>query len=86
MKKLVVLIQPFDMKQQIFVYEDGNQIDSNTCKIDNLTDIVLDMTDKQSITEVGLVGPKYFLKGLKKNIEKEEMSKFSINKLNITIL
>lgn len=86
MKKITVIIQPFDMKQQLFVYEDGNQIGTNSCKIDNLPEVILTMTQDYDTQEVGLVGPKHFLKGLKKKIETEEMTRFSQNKLNITII
>ena len=36
-KKIIGLLQPFDLKQNIYVYEDGNKIEIIETKVDNFT-------------------------------------------------
>lgn len=86
MKKIVGLIKPFDLKQNFYVYEDGNKIDTALPKIDEIGNTVLSLADKYNITQVDLVGSKQFNKGLRKKLQEEEMTKFNSNKLTINIL
>ena len=85
-KKIIALIKPFDMKQSLYVYEDENQIDSCSFAVSNIDNIIFTFVDKYDIQYVDLVGPKQYVKGIKKKIKEAEFTKYSKNKLKINII
>lgn len=85
-RKIVGVIKPFDMRQDVYVYEDGNKLDHNEPKMDNLSNVILALSRKFNLTEVDLLGPKQFTKGLVRQIKEDELNKYSENTLNINII
>lgn len=77
MKKIIGILRPFDYKQQFFVYEDGNKIDSIETTIDDLPKEVIDLAQKYEIIQVDLTGPKQYGRGIKKNIEELEATQLA---------
>jgi hypothetical protein len=86
MRKIVGLVRPFDMKQNFYVYEDGNKIDTATPHIDDINSTIFALADKYNITQVDLVGPKQYIRGLTKKFQEAEMQKYNENKININIV
>ena len=86
MKKIVSVIKPFIINQNIFVYEDGNKIDAVSVPLNNMQDILINKANKYEITEVELIGSKKYLNGIIKKIQEEEMTQYKENKLNIKII
>lgn len=86
MKKIVSVIKPFIINQNIFVYEDGNKIDAVSVPLNNIQDILINTANKYEITEVELIGSKKYLNGIIKKIQEEEMTQYKENKLNIKII
>lgn len=86
MKKIVGIIRPFDMTQNFYVYEDGNKLATETCRIIDLNEIVFNLADEYSVIQVDLVGPKQFNRGLGRKIKEAEMTKYGANKLEINII
>ena len=86
MKKIVSVIKPFTMQQNIFVYEDGNKIDALTANLDNIQEILLDTAMKYNANEIQLVGAKNYSKGIKNKIEELEISKYNENKIIIDLI
>ena len=50
MKKIVTILQPFDLKQTIFAYEDGNKIDAAQVETDNIANEICKMAKALDIT------------------------------------
>lgn len=86
MKKIVAMIQPFSMKQNFYVYEDGNKLTSATPTINEINETVFSFMQEYEVTQLDLVGPKQFNRGLSKKIKEAEMTKFNENKLEINIV
>ena len=86
MKKIVSVIRPFTLKQNIFVYEDGNKIEVSSTELDNIADKIIELAYKYEIKNVQLIGAKNFSKGIKNKIETAEMTKYNKNVLVIELI
>ena len=86
MKKIVTVIRPFTLNQNVFVYEDGNKIDVASTDLDNITDIIIEFATKYNAKEVQLIGSKNFSRGIKEKIETAEMTKYGKNELEIKLV
>lgn len=86
MKKIVTIIKPFTYMQNLFVYEDGEKINTTSASLDDLPNLLIDLVDKYETTDIQLIGNLKFLKGIKKNIEDAEITKYNKNMLNIELI
>ena len=82
-KKKIGLLQPFDLKQNIYVYEDGNKIEIIETKVDNFTSEMLQLINKYKIEDIELAGPKKYTKGIGTKVQEEYIKNYSNNNLNI---
>ena len=82
-KKIIGLLQPFDLKQNIYVYEDGNKIEIIGTKVDNFTSEMLQLINKYKIEDIELAGPKKYTKGIGTKVQEEYIKNYSNNNLNI---
>ena len=82
-KKIIGLLQPFDLKQNIYVYEDGNKIEIIETKVDNFTSEMLQLINKYKIEDIELSGPKKYTKGIGTKVQEEDIKNYSNNNLNI---
>ena len=82
-KKIIGLLQPFDLKQNIYVYEDGNKIEIIETKVDNFTSEMLQLINKYKIEDIELAGPKKYTKGIGTKVQEEYIRNYSNNNLNI---
>jgi hypothetical protein len=86
MKKIIGMIKPFDMKQNFYVYEDGNKLDSASPTIDEINETIFALMQEYGVSQLDLVGPKQYNKGLSKKIKEAEMVKYDKNTLEINIV
>lgn len=86
MTKIVTVLRPFIMNQNIFVYEDGNKIDVISAPLDTIENTIIDTAAKYAVKEVQLIGSKKFSKGIKERIETAEMAKYGKNEFEITLI
>ena len=86
MKKIVSVIKPFVVNQNVFVYEDGNKIDVVSTPLNDIQNIVINTATKYEVTDIELIGSKKYLNGIKNKIEEEEMTQYNEHKLNIKII
>lgn len=82
-KKIIGLLQPFDLKQNIYVYEDGNKIEIIETKVDNFTTEILQLINKYKIEDIELAGPKKYTKGIGTKVQEEYIKNYFNNNLNI---
>ena len=82
-KKIIGLLQPFDLKQNIYVYEDGNKIEIVETQVDNFTSEMLQLINKYKIEDIELAGPKKYTKGIGTKVQEEYIKNYSNNNLNI---
>lgn len=86
MRKIVGMIRPFDMRQNFYVYEDGNKLACEQPRMGDLNKTIFGLMEEYDVTQLDLVGPKQYNRGLSKKIKEAEMTKFSTNKLEINIV
>lgn len=85
MIKMVAMLQPFETIQKIYVYENGNILEVSSTSLDNLPTAVFALKDKYNITKMDLVGSSRFSKGYKDKILKEELARYNVSTLDITV-
>lgn len=85
MKKIVAIIQPFTIKQNISVYEDGIKID--TISVENVDDIVpqlMTLAQKHTnIEQIVFIGAKHYNKIFGNKFQESEIKEYGINKIEI---
>lgn len=86
MKKIVSVIKPFVINQNIFVYEDGNKIDVLSAPLADIQKIIVNTAIKYELNDVELLGSKKYLAGIVNKIKEAEISQYKENKLNINII
>ncbi len=86
MKKIVSVIRPFTLNQNIFVYEDGNKIDVVSVELEKIEDTIIETAKKYDVKEIQLIGSKKFSKGIQEKIETAEMTKYGKNDLEIKLV
>lgn len=83
MKKIIGIIRPFDVKQVLYVYQDGNKLDNIQPTIDSMPEQVIQLAYKHEISQIDLSGPKRFTENIIKKIKQREMTKYNKNELII---
>lgn len=85
MNKIVSVIRPFTIQQNVFVYNGSNTISVSVAEMDNIEKTILNLANEYDVNEVELVGAKKFTSGIKDKIVEAEMNKYNENKLNIKL-
>ena len=83
MKKIIGIIHPFDIYQTFYVYEDGNKLEIIQTKIKDIPDTIFELSQAYDVYQVDLSGAKNFAKGIIKQIQEKEITKYNENKLYI---
>lgn len=86
MKKIVSVIKPFVINQNVFVYEDGNKIDVLSVPLNDIQNILVNTATQYEVTDIELIGSKKYLNGIVNKIKETEMSQYNKHKLNINII
>mgnify|MGYP006344466103 FL=1 len=83
---IVIDIKPFVLEQQVYVLQ-GDEVNSGEkVRMKTLAEDVIMLSEKYNTREFHISGAKVFTKGLKQKIQKAEIEKYSVNKLNITLI
>lgn len=85
-KVLLVNIKPFTFTQIISIFEDGNEVETMAVPMNKIEEEILILTKHNDISEVNLVGPKIYTKGIQKKIEKAELKTYNKNMLDIKLI
>lgn len=86
MKKIVSVIKPFVVNQNVFVYEDGNKIDVLSVPLNDIQNILVNTATQYEVTDIELIGSKKYLNGIVNKIKETETSQYNEHKLNINII
>ena len=85
-KILLVNVKPFTFTQTVSIFEDGNEVRTVTVPMNKIEEEILILAKKDNISEINIVGPKVYTKGIKKKIEKAELKTYNKNMLNIKLI
>lgn len=83
MKKIIGIIHPFDIYQTFYVYEDGNKLEIVQTKMKDIPNTVFELSHTYDVYQVDLSGAEHFNKEIVRQIQEEEMTRYSENKLII---
>lgn len=85
MKKIVSVIKPFILNQNVFVYEDGNKIDILSVPLNEIETVLVNTATKYEVLDIELIGSKKYINGIVNKIQEIEMTQYNENKLNIKV-
>ena len=85
MKKIVTVIKPFTLKQNVYVYEDNEIINVTQTDLKDLENTIIAKVDEYETSDITLVGARKFSAGIKKKIADAETAKYNKHQLNIEI-
>ena len=86
MKKIIGILKPFDKNQTLYIYEDGNKLDTIQTTVDDIAQVIFKLTEQYNINQVDFTGIKTYTQGLIKQIQKEEILKYNYNKINFNCI
>ena len=86
MKKIVSVIKPFVVNQNVFVYEDGNKIDVLSVPLNEIENVLVNTATQYEAYEIELLGSKKYLNGIVNKIREIEISQYNENRLSIKII
>lgn len=86
MTKIVGIIQPFDVMQTIYVYEDGNKKTSAPCNINDLAEHIVKLAAEHHVSEVDLHGSVQYNKGLAALIDVKRATEYEDLDFKINII
>lgn len=78
MKRLIITITPFTLKQTLMIVEDGAVTRSEDFLLKDLNDVVFSKTDIEKIT---LFGPKSYVQKFIDQLREKELEKYQYNKI-----
>ena len=83
MKRIAGMIQPGVLNQTFTVYEDGNKIETIQVPMKDVAASIIQLAENHNITNVSLFGIKQWSEQVKREIQKQEITKYNKTKLNI---
>ena len=85
MKSVISVIQPFDFKQKIYMFEDGDIILDVSVPMSDLPERILQICYQDGITDVNLRGQVDYITKLKEDIRAKELALYEKKSLEITL-
>ena len=87
MKKIVGVFKPFNLKQNLYVFEDGNKITSVEVTLEDAAKTIMALAKEYDTNKIDLSGPKQYVRGHRKYVwGKYIMKKYNQNKLTFNII
>jgi len=85
MKSVISVIQPFDFKQKIYMFEDGDVVLDVSVPMSDLPDRIVQICYQDGITDVNLRGQIDYVTKLKEDIRARELALYEKKNLEITL-
>ena len=68
--------------QHIYIYKNGNRVDSMGVLFDDLAEMVLCCLEKYELTHIDLSGSRFYMEGVEKIIKEAAISKYGNSEIN----
>jgi len=85
MKSVISVIQPFDFKQKIYMFEDGDIILDVSVPMSDLPDRIVQICYQDEVIDVNLRGQIDYIAKLKEDIRAKELALYEKKNLEITL-
>lgn len=79
MKRICLIIQPFDLFQRIVIYNDDKLVGETHVAMNNLPNRLCDIAKDYNITEIEVSGPVNYAKHIEQKIKEKEIEKYENN-------
>ena len=86
MKNLIVEIQPFDFKQNIYVFDNGILTSTINTTMKDLPQKILTTAAAEEITNISIRGAVDFTQKIKEEVRVEEVTKYGKHILEIDLV
>lgn len=84
MKRIIATIQPFDIYQNICVYDGDKMVEKMQAKMSEIPDTMMDLINIYTIENIEMYGgSSQFTSHIAQEIKEKELTKFNKNKINI---
>ena len=85
-KKIVSIIRPFSLIQEIHIYDNGMEVDEINTSLNDFNNTIFNIVNPENINQIDLFGPRKYLNGLKKELLQIGKTKYQKDDLVINIL
>ena len=85
-KKIVSIIRPFSLIQEIHIYDNGMEVDEINTSLTDFNNTIFNIVSTKDINQIDLFGPRKYLKGLKNELLQIGKTKYQKDDLVINIL
>ena len=85
-KKIVSIIRPFSLIQEIHIYDNGMEVDEINTSLNDFNNTIFNIINTENINQIDLFGPRKYLNGLKKELLQIGKTKYQKDDLVINIL
>lgn len=85
-KKIVSIIRPFSLIQEIHIYDNGMEVDEINTSLTDFNNTIFNIVNTENINQIDLFGPRKYLNGLKKELLQIGKTKYQKDDLVINIL
>ena len=85
-KKIVTIIRPFSLIQEIHIYDNGMEVDEINTSLTDFNNTIFNIVNTENINQIDLFGPRKYLNGLKKELLQIGKTKYQKDDLIINIL
>ena len=83
MNKIIGMIEPFQQKQQLYIYKDNMKVDAVETTMDTLVEDISGLIKQYEVTEVDLKGPEKFSKKFGDEIKESMLLHYSNSPVEI---
>ena len=81
MDRLIIRGEMFGPLLYVYIYKDGEKIDSIGVSMENLEEVVFASIEKYNITTIDLSGARGFMQGIEKSLREKEIAQYSTDKI-----
>lgn len=85
-RTLFVSPKPFTFSQNFTMFEDGEEITNTQVPMNILEESIIAYAHLHNVSEINIVGPKIYTKGIQKKMQKIELEKYSENTVKINLV
>ena len=85
-KKIVSIIRPFSLIQEIHIYDNGMEVDEINTSLTDFNNTIFNIVNTENINQIDLFGPRKYLNGLKKELLQIGKTKYQKDDIVINIL
>lgn len=88
MKERIIFVnpRPFTFSQNFIMYEEGVEITNTQVPMNMLERSIITYAHLHNVSEINIIGPKVYTKGIQKKMQKIELEQYSENTVKINLV